>query len=174
MKNIITVLLIAFLLPLTTNAQRSVNRFIDKYYNKENVTTVELSGFLLKVAAKFVDEDEGKDIIASINRLQVMVMDGTNHVTKDALKNFKSKVVKDDFEELMVIRDGSTTVDFYIKEENGVIKNILLLVNDDEEFVMLNLKGKLKFEDLQKLDFDVDGADHFKKLPKKKKDVPRA
>jgi hypothetical protein len=173
MKNIIIVLLLAFILPLTSSAQRSVNRFIDKYYDKENVTTVELSGFVLKMAAKFVDDDEGKQILASISRLQVLAMDGKNHVTKKDLNALKAKVKKDKFEELMTIKTKGTSVDFFIKEENGVIKNILLLVSGKEEFVMLNLRGKLKFDDIQKLDFDVDGAEHFKKIPKWK-DVPRA
>lgn len=174
MKNTIIVLLLAFVLPLTSSAQRSINHFIDKYYDKENVTTVELSGFVLKMAAKFVDEDEGKEIIASISRLQVLVMEGQNHVTKKDLNIFKTKIRKDNFEELMSVRSGSTSIDFFIKEENGVIKNILLLVSDKEEFVLLNLRGKLKFEDIQKLDFDVNGAEHFKKIPKRKTDVPRA
>ena len=173
MKNIIIVLLFAFLLPLTSSAQRSVNRFIDKYYDKENVTTVELSGFVLKMAAKFIDDDEGKEILASISRLQVLAMEGQNHVTKKDLNTFKTKIKKDKFEELMTVRTKGTSVDFYVKEEKGDIKNILLLVSGKEEFVMLNLRGKLKFDDIKKLDFDVEGAEHFKKVPKWK-DVPRA
>jgi len=174
MKNTILIILLTLILPMTTQAQRSVNRFIDKYYAKDDVTTIELSGPLLKMAARFADKKGGVKILSTISRLQVMVMDGQNHVDNADLKKFKARVVKDNFEQLMYVRNGSTQVDFYVKEKKGAISNILVIVKEADNFILLNLKGKLKFEDLQKLDFDVKGGDQFKKIPKKKKDVPRA
>lgn len=174
MRNLIIILLFAVALP-AVHAQRSVSRFMDKYYDKEDVTIVDMSGFMLKVAAKFLDEENGKEILASINRLQVMVMDGENHVKQQELAAFKKTLTKSgDFEPLMMVRDGRTTVDFLINEKDGVVKNILLLVSDDSEFILLNLRGKLRFKDLKKLDFDVNGSEHFKRLPTLKDDVPRA
>lgn len=174
MKNLIVISLFIVMLPSQMEAQRDINRFIDRYYDKENVTTVELSGLLLKMAARFVDEEGGKELLASISRLQVMAMDGQNHVSAKDLKALKSGVQKKDFEQLMMIRDGKTTVDFYMKEKKGAITNLLILVSSKDEFVLLNIKGKLKFRDLRKLDFNVNGSEHLKKLPKTKTDVPRA
>ncbi len=174
MKNTILILLLTLIIPLSSNAQRSVNRFIDKYYAKDNVTTIELSGPLLKMAARFADEKGGTKILSTISRLQVMVIDGENHVKNSDLNRFKEKAVKDGFEQLMYVRSGDTQVDFYIREKKDAITNVLVIVKESDNFILLNLKGKLKFEDLRKLDFDVDGGDQFKKLPKSKKDVPRA
>lgn len=175
MKNTILVLLLTIImLPMTTHAQRSVNRFIDKYYAKDDVTTVELSGPLLKMVAKFADKKGGTKILSSISKLQVMAMNGQNHVKKADYQKFKDRVVRDKFEQLMYVRNGKTEVNFYVREKKNAISNVLVIVKEEDNFILLNVKGKLKFEDLQKLDFDVDGGDQFKKLPKSKKNVPRA
>ena len=79
------------------------------------------------------------------------------------MRGFVTKLHKDKFEELMTVREGDTNVNFFIKEKKDMITNVLVLVKESDNFIMLNLRGKIKFSDLQKLDFDVEGSEHFKK-----------
>ena len=175
MKNILVILLFAILTPMTINAQTSVNRFFNKHSASKNAISVDISGILIKVAAKIAaEEHEAAEILASINRLQVLVLEDENPVSASEFQSFTTKLRKDDFEDLMTVREGKTRVNFFIREKNDKIQNILILVSEEDNFVMLNLKGKIKFSDLNKLNFDVEGSEHFKKIPKYKKDVPRA
>lgn len=175
MKNIIIILLFAILTPMTMSAQTSVNKFFNKHSGSKNAIAVDISGVLIKVAAKIAaEEHEAAKILASINRLQVLVLEDENPVSADEMFNFTKKLRNDDFEDLMMVREGKTRVNFFIREKNDKIMNLLILVSEEDNFVMLNLKGKIKFSDLNKLNFDVEGSEHFKKIPKYKKDVPRA
>lgn len=165
-----------FLTTLTNaaQAQRCINRFIDKFYEKEDVSTIELGGTLLSMASNMGDDDDAAKILASVYRLQVMIMEEKNYVTNSDLNQLKRDVQNNGFDELMMVRSGKERVNFFIKEKKGTITNVLVVISSEDGFVLLHIKGKLKFEDLRKLDFDVNGSDTLKKIPTRKSDVPRA
>ena len=174
MKKII-VLAVFITAAAIANAQHpSVKAFYDKYMGLEKVTNISLQGWVLQMAAEFTDEEDGKALLEKITKLRVMVMEEGNLVSKNDYRSLTQSLEKDSFEKLMDVRDGDDNIDIYLQEKGGNISNVLLMVNSPDEFVMLSLEGNLKFEDLKKLDFDLDGAEHFKKIPKDKKDVPRA
>lgn len=175
MKNILIILLFAVLTPIATQAQSSVNKFFYKHSSHEGAVSVDVGGLLIKMVAKIAgDEHEATKILADINRLQVLVLEDQSPITGKEMRGFVTKLHKDKFEELMTVREGDTNVNFFIKEKKDMITNVLVLVKESDNFIMLNLRGKIKFSDLQKLDFDVEGSEHFKKIPQKKEDVPRA
>lgn len=175
MKNILIILLFTALTPIATQAQSSVNKFFYEHSNHEGAISVDVGGLLIKMVARIAaEEHEATKILADINRLQVLVLEDENPITNKEMRGFISKLQKDKFEELMTVREGDTNINFFIKEKKDMITSVLILVKEADNFIMLNLRGKIKFSDLQKLDFDVEGSEHFKKIPKKKEDVPRA
>lgn len=174
MKNII-VFIVLCLSPLFLKAQNgNVKAFYDKYMGYENVTNVSLQGWVLKMAADFADEETGEQLLKKITKLRVMVMDDQNLVSKNDYQNLVKGIKKDRFEKLMEIKDGGERIDFFIQEDGDEISNLLMLINGADEFILVSLEGNLKFSDLKELNFEIDGGNHFKKIPKKKKDVPRA
>jgi 23S rRNA pseudoU1915 N3-methylase RlmH len=175
MKNILIILLFAVLTPMTAPAQSSVNKFFSKHSSHEGAISVDVGGLLVKMVAKIAaTEHEAAKILADINRLQVLVLEDGNPISSKEISSFVSNLQNDNFEELMTVREGETRVNFFIREEKDRITNVVILVSEADTFVLLNLKGKIKFSDLQKLDFDVKGSEHFKKIPKNKADVPKA
>lgn len=174
MKNIILLIAIG-LMPLFSMAQNpNVKAFYDKYMGHENVTNVSLQGWVLKMAANFTDDENGEKLLQKITKLRVMVMEEQNLVSKNDYQSLVKSIQKDRFEKLMEIRDGVEKIDFFIQEDGDEISNLLMLINGDDEFILVSLEGNLKFSDLKELNFEIDGGDQFKKIPKKKKDVPRA
>lgn len=177
MKHIILILCVV--LPILSYGQdKSVKKFYNKYKYDETVTSVKIQGWMLKMAAKFAEdeEDDGEaaELLRKVTRLRVIAMEDGNVISKKDLNQFKKEMAADNFEPLMQVREDGQIIDFFIREADEVITDLVVLVKDKEEFIMLNLEGNLKFEDLRKLDFDVEGGDSFKKLPTKKDDIPRA
>ena len=160
--------------PFFINAQtEGITNFWEKYSQHENATEINITGGFIKFMASFA-EDEEADIAEKIMGLRVLVMDEGNIVVPTDFKKLVKEVKRNAFEELMTIRDGSTTVDFMIREKDDTITDVLILVNDEENFVLLSLECLLQFSDLNKLNIEVEGGDFFKKIPEKKKDIPRA
>ncbi|MFK8104949.1 MAG: DUF4252 domain-containing protein [Saprospiraceae bacterium] len=159
---------------LSVGQNKAINNFYQKYKTYKNVTNVSLGGWVLKLATKYADDDEAKEALRHVSRLKVLFMENGNIVEKTDVKQLLRQVRNDDFEELMTIQDGKSKVNIFIKENKKAITNLLIVVNGEDDFVLLSLKGELDFEDLSKLNIDVEGGEYLKKVPKKKKLIPQA
>lgn len=153
---------------------KAIAQFYEKYTQHEDVTDVKLQGWLLEIASNFAGDEQAKKILSKITYLRVLVMEEGNLVSPEEYKSLLKDIRQSSFEELFKIREGQQDIGFYIREKGDSITDVLLLVNGDDEFVLLSLEGLLKFSDLNDLHIDIDGAEHFKKLPEKKGEVPRA
>ncbi|MCB0593020.1 MAG: DUF4252 domain-containing protein [Lewinellaceae bacterium] len=161
--------------PLFAFAQpKAIAQFYEKYKQQEHVTDVKLQGWLLEIASSFADDEQAKKILDKITYLRVLVMEEGNLVSASEYKNLLKDIRQSSFEELLKIREGQQDIGFYIREKGDTITDVLLLVNGESQFVLLSLEGLLKFSDLNDLHIDIDGAEHFERLPEKKGDVPRA
>jgi hypothetical protein len=86
-------------------------------------------------------------------------------------------VRRDRFEDLMSIKDEDDNIQIMIREKGETVTDVLVLINGDDHFTLLSLEGKLKFSDLNNLHIDIDGAEHFEKVPERKtepRSTPRA
>ncbi|MFT5264956.1 MAG: hypothetical protein ACI8YQ_003706 [Polaribacter sp.] len=173
MKNILFLSLLICFCSSTVQAQsNSIESFYEQYAKNEKVTNVTIKGWLLDIASHITSDESSKEVLSKITQLRILLMEDGNPVTKNELSRLKKGIKKDHFEELLQIRDEGSHVDFYIREEGDHITNVLMLVNDNDEFVLLSLEGLLKLEDLKNIKIDTDGAEHFEKI--KRKEVPRA
>lgn len=154
---------------------KAIQSFYHKYQNLEGVEDIKLQGWLIKLAARFADEDpEAKRLLRKITQLRILTMDNGNLVTPQEYNTLVNNIKKDAFEDLFMIKDNGQNIQFLIREKGDTITDLILLVSGNDEFVLLSLEGALKFSDLNDLNIEVDGSEHFKKLPEDKKDIPKA
>ncbi|MEN0003261.1 MAG: DUF4252 domain-containing protein [Bacteroidota bacterium] len=174
MQKLIVVILFALFSQGLLAQSNAIDALIDKYESREEVSTLNLQGWLFNLVANADDDEETTGVSAKINHIQLMVMDEQNLVSPKEMKRFKSAIYKDQYEPLFQIREEKNLVEFLLREEGDLITDVLILVSGKEDFVLLNLSGQLKFSDLNDLDIQVEGGDHFKKIPENRRDVPRA
>ncbi len=158
---------------LSAQAQQPfLSEFYDNYKQQENVTDVKLQGWLLKLAAD--EEEQAKGLLDKITHLRVLLMEEGNLVSPGAYRQLLRELGQNQFEELLLVKEDGSDIGFYIREKGEHITDALLLVNGADHFVLLSLEGLLKFSDLNDLNVDVEGADHFKRLPEERDSIPRA
>ena len=171
MKNTIILLIIA--LPIACFGQaNSIQEIFSKYKNHENTTTLTFGGGLIKFAASF-EEDSNTKVLEKISQVRLMVTEG-NLVSKGDYKGFSKNLKKDQFEDLMQINAEGTLVDILVREHGKRISDVVLLVNDDEDFIMISIEGNFEYSDLNDINLNFEGGDYLKKLPEKRKSLPRA
>ncbi len=130
---------------------------------------------MLEMAAEYTDEAEASRILQDISFLRVLVMSEGNLVAPQDLKGFVRDLKKETYSELMQMRSKGTKVEIYIREKGETITDIVAMINEPgENFILLSLEGKIRFSDLNNLHIDVDGMEHFEKIPEDRKDIPRA
>lgn len=166
MKKIIIAIAILAIPFFAQSQHECIEKFYNKYVSNEKVTDISLNGWILSLASKMSDE-EGTEILEKITKLRIMIAEEENIVSKTDVKKLMKDVRKNKFEDLMTVRDEDVRVNFMIREEGEKITNVLVIISGDDEFILLSLEGVLNMEDLEELNFDVEGGDIFKKLPKK-------
>lgn len=171
----LTIIIILAIMAIQVQAQRApIRSFYQKYKGMENVENIQLSGWVLKLAATFSDEEEAGKMVRHISKLRVLTMEEDNLVSKSEFKQLLKQVRQDKFEDLMHIREGGEDVQILIREDKDRITDVLLLVYGPDSFTLLSLEGALRLKDLKDLQIDVEGGDHFKRVPEKRTATPRA
>ncbi len=152
----------------------SVERFFEKYSDYENTLDITLKGWMLKGASLFTDDENSKQMMRKISKLRILIMDDGKTVSKQEIGRLLNNVRHQQFEDLMEIRDDGNKINFLIREDNNRITDVIMSLRGDDEFLLLSLEGLFKFEDLNKLELDMQGGEHFKKVPNKRSEIPQA
>ena len=188
MKKIVVVLSL-LLAPIVLSAQS----IFEKYEDQEHVTSVVVNQKMFKMLANIDVQTNDPDSDAFINQvkmldnLTVFTTDNigvSNSMKKDVYKYIKSSKL----EELMRIKDGDQTVNFFVLEgkDDNHVKELLMFVNGlgditkEEnisingkqrviETVLLSLTGDIDLRQVSKLtnQLNVPGGDQLKKATKK-------
>ena len=147
-------------LPFVIFSQKSVSKFYHKYKRADNTVNMTLPGFVLgmgaSIARKHMDKDDKKAMMAleftkSIKSIRFLVMEETNLVSQKDYNNLVEGLKKKDkLSDLITVREGSTSVNIMIKDKKKHISNLVILVNEADEFVMISFKAKLRYKDLNK------------------------
>ena len=157
-----------------TYAQKSVEQFFEQFAAIENVNKLTLQGSLLQLAGNYTDDKKESRTIAKLNKLSAMWIEDFNPISKKSVNSLLRNLRKDQFESLIVAREGASNVNFLVRENGRHITGVILLVDSADSFLLINLTGKLKFEDLGSIDLDIEGMEHFKKIPKNRSELKRA
>jgi hypothetical protein len=145
----------------------ALEKFFSDYLEDPSFTVVNISPKMFKMISKLDIEDidpEVKDLINSIEGLKVLAKEDG-----DGLKYYKEayqKIDKNQYEELMTVRDQDENVRIYIKDQGDIINELILLVGSKDEFVLLDIIGKIDLKTIGKLSksLDVPGMEHLEKV----------
>jgi hypothetical protein len=179
------------LLPLlftSCGTPNSVAGFYQKHKRKKGVKNFKLPGWVMWVgtglAHEMVDDEDTKLALRfakKVKKLRVMIAEENTEISSYDVKSFVNEIKQKDYEDLIYVRDGETTVNTLVKDKNGKLKDLVFLVKDEEEFVFLSMKSNIKVEDITELiknylgkitKDEADEAKSRKKKKKKKKEKP--
>jgi len=165
MKNYILLLAI-IIVPFFSQAQNaSIQQFFEKYSEMEEATDLSLDANFLKMVSSGA-KDQESEMIKKISKFRLLQLGEKQKVERADIKSLLIGVKKSNFEDLIKVRDGKTKVDIMICEAKGLVTNVLLLVDEPDNFVLISLEGMFKLSDFQNWDLDIDGTEHLKNIGK--------
>jgi hypothetical protein len=172
MKNIFS-LSFALLLSLTMGAQ-SINSFFNDLEDRDDIAIVSVNKEMFKMIAsmdvEFKEEGLG-ELIKGINSLKIYIQE--DKADYDLFKKVRAMAQSASMAELLSVKDGSERVYMYTDKNEGAdyVKNLLLMVHDDDQNVFIRLDGKVNLKELSKLTdkMGIDGLEHLKKIEQNKK-----
>lgn len=153
---------------------QAVDKFHAQYKDDGNYLSLRIDGGLLNLISSVdTDDEETGDFLRALRGLESINMYKIDRhesaLDENNIRTFKKDIRKEKFEELMVVRDGNTHIDFMVKENKGKISDLLMMVDEMDEFILLTFSGEIDLAALSKLsdELKIDGAKHLKKINEK-------
>jgi hypothetical protein len=165
MKNIVFCLFFLSFFANTAAAQDGQLYWKYKDYDGINFT---VGRTVFDIASLFAEEKEERRLLSRIKKVRLLVFEDHCPITDRDLRKFERRAKRRHLEELVTVRDGKEHVRILAKERRGALRKVVVFVKTPEEFVMVGLKGTIRWNEISKL-MDEHGGKAIKKKDKDEK-----
>ncbi len=128
---------------------------LDDFYRRhkfaENTVSIRIGNFFLNAGSWFVEDPAAKRLIRRSKRARVLVTEDGNRISTREINRLIRDLEDDDYEPLVYVRDDGDKVTLYLREDRNLVRNLLLMIKGDDEFVMVSLDCKLSRHDLDEV-----------------------
>jgi Domain of unknown function (DUF4252) len=134
------------------HAQKYLDRFFNKYKQENAATSFAMGRPGLWLSAAFSGDKDAAGWLDKISAIRLLALDN-QHISglDDDVAVLDRKLERDHFDELLTVRDGKSNVKILAKQDAKFIRNVVLLVNDENDFVLVHLTGRFSYNDLSKI-----------------------
>ena len=108
--------------------------------------SLSLGPTVLRFAARFLDDDpETQALLRSLDgvRVRIYEVDGDSEVSAQNFTHMGTKLNKDGWEPVMLIREEGELVKMYAKPSNTGVQGLTIVSADSDEVVVVNVMGDL-------------------------------
>ena len=170
----ISIVLLALFSLFSCSSPKTTAQFYHTHKHKEGVSNFKMPGWLVwiggGIAQGLVQDPEaraGLRLARKVKKLRFMATEDYNPITTAEVSDFVNNIRSAGYEDLLVVKEGSSTVHILSREKKEKLKNLVILVNDEEEFVYMDMKSRLKYEDLSELVNTILKAENMKTAEEK-------
>ncbi len=174
MKKAIIITVIS-LMSISAFAQNDVvSKLFSEYNNDEKFTKVTVSNKMFELFTKIepgdANEKEILEAISKIKGLKVLAADSVAN-SKKLFDMVSNKITGNGYDMLMEVKDAEENLKFMIKEENGVISELITLVGGNKAFFLMSLYGEIDLKKISKLSksMNIKGMEYLNNLNDKEK-----
>lgn len=145
-----------------------ISSVFEKYAGVEGITTVNISGDMLNMMAKA--EMEKRDTIIQSKLSEIRILAVEDDCDKPVQLNLKSEVFekldKSVYKEMISVKKTDEDVVVLLKEANGRISEMLVIVGGPNDNALIQIKGDMLLSELSDMmgKFPMKGFDQFKKM----------
>jgi len=125
-----------------------------------------MSLFFYNNTLRMINQKEDKDLdalIKDIEKMKFLMIKKSAGFDKSEYKKLTADYKAEAFEEMMTSRLEGKTFDILAKEEDGKTKGMLVLVNDAENLYVLDIVGRIAFDQVAKLYKTIDESSEIGK-----------
>ncbi len=139
-------------------AQNSFNNLFDKYENEDDVTVISISKAMFKMIPGNINTGniDIKNIVPKIESMLIITSEKAG-IREKMSSEFKSLINQNkNYEELMRVKSGKSNIIFNAKKKGDIINELVMLINDEKDFVAIQISGNFTLDDIQKIAKDTE------------------
>lgn len=170
MKKLVTLILTCCICSIAFAQNDAIDSFFSSYADDDNFTKVSISSkmfeLLMHVEAEGEEEKELLETITKLKGMRILVQDEVSN--GEAQYKSAIKKIKGNYEVLMTVDDNDEDMTFFIKENNGIITELLMIVGGNDNFMIMSIVGDIDLNQIAKLSrsLDIDGMENLQNLEK--------
>lgn len=175
MKRIL-MLITAGLIPAFILGQSSpVDALFDKYAGKDGYTTIYITKYMFNMFAQMGEEnteenEELSKVLGKLDNIKILAVD--DEASSGEHVNFYDEIMKElprnEYNELMVVKDKDSDVVFLAREQKGVIVELLLIAGGESnsDNVLISIQGVIDLENISKISkgLGIEGMEPLEKI----------
>lgn len=158
------VFIAALFIPLYAQAQTpSIERIFNTYSVDENFSYVNISGQMLRLLSSRSDDEPG--LTSRLSRIRILSSSNLEDATiTAAFRDLNNSLMRQDYEELMEIRDSGSHFRFLMKGDDEMIEQLILIGQDKDSHVLISIEGRIKLSELSRISDTIPGLEGLKQL----------
>jgi hypothetical protein len=171
-KTIMIILILGFYYPIFSQS-RAIMEFHEKFKDNSKYFSLKIEGGILKGLSNVeTDDADTKDLMNVISKIEAIDIHSINRAEAkfddDDLKEFSRKIKKENFEDLLVVKNENSQTNFMIKESKGKVSDLLMMVDEADEFTVINISGNIDLNTISSLSKSINfkGSEHLADLEK--------
>ncbi len=156
-RSILCLLLSLFVLSISA-AQQTPKQFYKTYKSQEGVRNFNIPGWVVwfggGLAYNTTTNSKTKQVLklaSKTRKLRIMVSEDGSLISPQMQKRFVQDLQEKEYTDLIHVRESDTRIDVLILEKKDKIKELVVLVNEMDEFVFVQWKTNLSYKYLSKI-----------------------
>ena len=129
----------------------NVNSIINEFKDAKKAEYVSVPWILMKMGHMFMDKDDKNDIAGRINSVRVLDLEECSERVKTRFTKRIASLNGHGYETLVRAKDQEGSVQILVKEKKDIIKELLIVCGGKDDCALIQLKGNIRQEDIDKL-----------------------
>ena len=143
-------------------------KFYNKYSADKDFTIVSVNERMINLFSSLdMEDEEDKQAMEAISKIKgIKLIAKQSGANTRALYNEAKVAFNRGYDELMVVRDKESNMQFLIKESEGRISELVMLVDSDSSFLAASIYGDIDLKQMSKIgkSLNISGMDNLNKL----------
>jgi hypothetical protein len=146
----VMVLIFLTIIPCLIIAQSdAIDDFYASHGLRDNTVKIKVGGALIKIGSWFIEEPATRSLVRKSKRARILYSEDDCSIPRQDVDNLIWDIKSDGYESLAMVRDGMEKVEIYVREYKDFIRNLLVIVHTEDEFVMASLDCRFTYDDIQ-------------------------
>jgi len=170
MKKLILTLSVVFLTVAGWAQNKAVDKLFEKYSGKDGFTSVVITKHMFSLFSNVetTADDEYMNMIKNLKNIKILSAPDPSISGINFYQEVMECLPENEYDELMVIKEGSQDIKFLVREEKDKIVELLMLIGGDAENVLISISGIIDMQTIAKLSksMNIEGMENLEKIEK--------
>ncbi len=171
MKRILFGLIAMCLTGMACAQKDAVSAVFEKYSGVAGYTTVNITGDMLNLVTHVEEQRRDTTFSSRLTEVKILALESgcdKPDATIDLRAEVYGKLDKSVYKEMMSVKQSDQDVVILVKEANGRIAELLIIVGGKDDNALIQIKGDMLLSEMAEManHYDMKGFEHLKKLEK--------